>query len=99
MGLAYYDRQIIKEKSGKKDNKGKEILVGKVKDEVRKIKFRDDTYVADSKSRFADIVPEIDFDTDEFIKALTDAIKAEQSKSGKSFNETKKNKIKKKKKE
>lgn len=90
VGLAYYDRQIIKEKSGKKDNKGKEILVGKVKDEVRKIKFRDDTYVADSKSRFADIVPEIDFDTDEFIKALTDAIKAEQSKSGKSFNETKK---------
>ena len=46
--------------------------------------------VVDSGSRFADIVPEISFDADEFIKALTDAIKSEQSKSGRSFEETKK---------
>lgn len=90
LALAYNDRSIAKEKTGKKDFKGKEIVKGVVKGQERKIKFRDDLMVVDSGSRFADIVPEISFDADEFIKALTDAIKAEQSKSGKSFEETKK---------
>lgn len=44
----------------------------------------------DSGSRFADIVDEVAFDTDEFIQAITDAIKAEQAKSGKTFEQSEK---------
>ena len=42
--------------------------------ETRKIKFRDDAMIADAKSRFSKIIDEIVLDTDEFIKAITDAI-------------------------
>ena len=52
LGLAYFDRTIIKEKTGRKVIKGKKTVeeeVCKVKEEVRKIKFRDDNY-ADRKS-------------------------------------------------
>lgn len=91
LGLAYIDRQIIREKTGKKNIvTGKEEVKGKLKSETRKVKFRDDNYAVDSGSRFADIVNEIPLDADSFIEALTDAIKAEQSKSGKSFEEAKK---------
>ncbi len=90
LGLAYIDRTIAKEKTGKKNMvTKKEETVGKVKSEARKIKFRDDNFCVDSGSRFAEIVPEIDLDADDFIKALTDAIVNEQKKSGKSFEETK----------
>lgn len=90
LGLAYIDRTIVKEKTGKKNVvTKKEEIKGKVKQEVRKIKFRDDNFCVDSGSRFADIVPEINLDADEFIEALTNAIKAEQLKSGKTFEETK----------
>lgn len=89
LGVASIDREIIQEKTGKKDNKGKDVTKGVIAKESRKITFRDDSYSIDSKSRFADIIPEIPFDSDALIKALTDAIKAEQSKSGKSFEETK----------
>ena len=91
LGLAYIDRSIKTEKTGKKNVvTKKEETKNVIVDEKRKIKFRDDNYAVDSGSRFADIIPEINLDADEFIKALTDAIKAEQSKSGKSFEETKK---------
>lgn len=91
LGLAYIDRSIKTEKTGKKNivtkkDETKNVVV----DEKRKIKFRDDNYAVDSGSRFANIVSEINLDADELIKALTDAIKAEQAKSGKSFEETKK---------
>lgn len=90
LGLAYINREIIKEKTGKKNiATNKEIVVNKVSEESRKIKFRDDNYAVDSGSRFADIVSEIDMTPDEFIQALTDAILAEQKKSGKSVDETK----------
>lgn len=90
LGLAYYDRKIITEKTGKKNIvTKKEETVNKLTDQTRKIKFRDDNVAVDSGSRFAEIVPEIDMSADEFIKALTDAIKAEQSKSSKTFEETK----------
>ena len=56
--------------------------------------IRDDNYAVDSGSRFADIVDEIPMDVDEFIKALTDAIEAESSKSGKSLADTKKEQAK-----
>lgn len=89
LALAYFDRTISSEKTGKKDFKGNEVIKKTLKSQSRKIKFRDDAYVIDSGSRFAEIVPEIEFDSAEFIKALTDAIKAEQAKSNKSFDETK----------
>lgn len=91
LGLAYIDRTIVKEKSNKKNIvTKKEEMVNRVKSEARKIKFRDEGYAVDSGSRFADIVPEIDMNADAFIKALTDAIKAEASKSGKSIEDIKK---------
>ena len=88
LGLAYIDRTIIKEKTGKRNIvTNKEEVVNKVKEETRRIKFRDDNFCVDSGSRFADIVPEIPMTSDDFIKALTDAIKAEQSTSGKSYDD------------
>lgn len=89
LGVASIDREIVQEKTGKKDSKGKDVTKNVVAKESRKITFRDDSYSIDSKSRFADIIPEIPFDSDSLIKAIEDAIKAEQSKSGKSFEETK----------
>lgn len=90
LGLAYIDRQIVKEKTGKKNIvTNKEEVVNKVKGESRKIKFRDDNFCVDSGSRFAEIIDEIDLNADQFITALTDAIKAEQSKSGKTLEQSK----------
>ena len=81
LGLAYIDREIVKEKTGKKvPGTKKDEYMGKISGESRKIKFRDDNYAVDSGCRFADIVPEIPLDADAFIKALTDAIKSEASK-------------------
>jgi hypothetical protein len=78
IGLAYYDRTIITEKTGKKNIvTKKDITINKVTDETRKIKFRDDNMALDSGSRFADIIEEILLDPDALITALTDAIKAE----------------------
>ncbi len=91
LGLAYIDRQIVKEKTGKKNIvTNKEGQVNKVKGESRKIKFRDDNFCVDSGSRFAEIVDEIDLNADQFIEAITNAIKAEQSKSGKTLEQSKK---------
>ena len=89
LALAYVDREIVKEKTGKKDIKGKDVIKSSISEETRKIKFRDEGYAVDAGSRFSDIVPEVSMNADEFIKAIEDAIKAEQSKSGKSFEETK----------
>lgn len=78
VGIAYIDRELIKNKVN-----GKEVSV--VKSETRKIKFRDDNYTVDSGSRMGQIVSEIPFDADEFIKAMTDALEAEVKKGGKSI--------------
>lgn len=89
--LAYFDRELQKEKTGKKNIvTKKEEIKTTIKDETRKIKFRDDSFVVDSGSRFSDIVPEINLDADEFITAITDAIKAEISKNGTSVEDRKK---------
>lgn len=91
LGLLYIDRQLAAEKTGKKVfGTNKDETINKVVGETRKIRFRDDGAVVDCKSRFADIVPEIDCDADQFIKAITDAIKSEQSKSGISLEDAKK---------
>lgn len=91
VALAYIDREIVKEKTGRKNVVTKQdITVSKAVKESRVISFRDDTYSVDSKSRFANIVDRIPFDTDEFIKAITDAIEAEKTKNGKTMDEAKK---------
>lgn len=82
LGVASIDRDIVKEKNKKS---GKER--GIIQSESRKITFRDDDYALDSKSRFADIVDEIPLNADALIEALTNAIKAEVEKSGKSMSE------------
>lgn len=75
VGVACIDRSIETEGTGRKDIvTKKEITVNKVKDERRKIVFRDNSYSVDSKSRFSGIVNEIPLDSDELIKALKDAI-------------------------
>lgn len=90
LGVAAIDREIVKEKTGKKDFVTKEeIKKGVVKGETRKITFRDNNFVIDSKSRFSDIVESIPLDSDALIKAITDAIKSELSKSGKTVEESK----------
>ena len=89
--LAYFDRELQKEKTGKKNIvTKKEEIKTTIKDETRKIKFRDDSFVVDSGSRFSDIVPEIELDADAFITAITDAIKAEINKGGSSVEDRKK---------
>jgi hypothetical protein len=89
LGLAYYDRTIITEKTGKKNIvTKKDETINKITEQTRKIKFRDDNMALDSGSRFANIVEEINFNTDEFINALTNAIISEQSKSKKTLHET-----------
>ena len=91
VALAYIDRDVVKEKTGRKNVVTKEdITVSKAVKESRVISFRDDTYSVDSKSRFANIVDKIPFDTDEFIKAITDAIMAEKTKNGKTMAEAEK---------
>lgn len=77
VGIACVDRTIETEKTGRKNIvSNKDITVNKIKAERRKVIFRDDNYGVDSKSRFADIVNEVNLDSDEIIKALKDAIKA-----------------------
>ena len=89
--LAYFDRELQKEKTGKKNIvTKKEETKTVIKDETRKIKFRDDSFVVDSGSRFSDIKETINLDADEFIEAITDAIKAEINKNGGSVEERKK---------
>lgn len=81
VGVACLDRTIEAEGTGRVNiiNK-KEITVNKIKDEKRKIVFRDDSYSVDSKSRFAGIVDEIPLDSDALIQALKDAIQNSKKK-------------------
>ena len=91
LGVAYIDREIVKQKTGKKNIVTKEEEVkGRIVSESRRIAFRDDNYSVDSKSRFADIVDEIPLDADAFIKAMKDAILAEHSKGGKTVEQSEK---------
>lgn len=91
LGVAAIDREIVKEKTGKKNIvTGQDIKKGVVKSETRKITFRDDNFVIDSKSRFSNIVENIPFDSDELINAIIDAIKAELDKSGISYSDAEK---------
>ena len=91
LGLAFVDRQIVKEKTGRKNavtKKDEEKAI--IKEESRKIKFRDDSFVIDCGSRFENIVDEIDLNAEQLISAMTDAIKAEIAKGNTSYEESKK---------
>lgn len=91
IGLAYIDRDIVKEKTGRKNIATKQdITINKVAGETRVISFRDDSYSVDSGSRFADIVDKIPFDCDAFIEALQNAILAEQAKGTRTLEEAQK---------
>lgn len=95
LGVASIDREIIKQKTGKKNVvTKKDIEKGVVKSETRKITFRDDNYVIDSKSRMNNVMDSIPFDCDELINAIKSAIESEYSKSGKSLDEGKKEQAK-----
>lgn len=99
VGLAYFDRTIITEKTGKKNIvTKKEETVNRISEETRKIRFRDPAMAVDSKSRFAEIVPEIDFNVDDFIEAMKEAIKKEATKGDKSLDELEKEQAKEEKK-
>lgn len=88
VGIAYIDREVTSEKTGRKNVvTGQEETVSKVVSEARKIKFRDPNYCVDSGGRMSQIKEEINFDADEFIQAMKDALEAEVRKSGKSVEE------------
>ena len=85
VGIAYIDREIIKERTGRKNIvTGAEEFVNRVTSEARKIKFRDSSYCVDSGGRMSEIVEEIDFGPEEFVNAIKDALEAEVRKGGKS---------------
>ena len=91
VALAYIDREIVKEKTGRQNVvTKKDIEINKAVKESRVISFRDDTYSVDSGSRFADIIDRIAFDPDEFINAMQDAINKEKHKGGKTDAQIKK---------
>ena len=81
LGMAYIDREIALEKTGKRNLvTKKEETKSVVKAEARKIRFRDDSYSLDAGSRFSNIVDVIDLDADQLIDALKNAIKSEAEK-------------------
>lgn len=91
LGVASINREIVKEKTGKKNIvTKKDEEKGRIVSESRIVTFRDDNYTIDSKTRFADIVDSIPLDPDEFIKALQDAILKEHNKGTKTFEESQK---------
>lgn len=82
VAIAYLDRKVETVGTGRQNIVSrKEITMNKVVNEARRISFRDESnYIIDSKSRFANIVPDIPMDADAFIKAIKDAISSEKKK-------------------
>ena len=77
IGIAYIDRTLTQQEVGKENPITKEKkTITRVVSESRKVKFRDDSYTADSKSRLEKIVEEVSLDADEILNALRDAINA-----------------------
>lgn len=80
VGVACINRDVVKEETNRKNiMTHKAETINKVVSENRVIKFRDDNYAVDSKSRLKHIVSEIPLDADAFIKAIQNAIDAENS--------------------
>ena len=80
LGIAYIDRTLIQQEIGDENPvTHKKKVVNKITSESRKVKFRDDSYTADSKSRLKYIIDEVNLDENEIIKALKDAIAEEKT--------------------
>lgn len=90
IGICYVDREIITEKTNRKDIKGKAIEKNIVVNEARKICFRSDDYVTASKSRFPDIKGIIDLNAEDFIEAIESSIQKLIDKSTMSEEDIKK---------
>ena len=90
IGICYVDRDIITEKTNRKDIKGKTIEKNVIASEARKICFRSDDYVTASKSRFPDIEGIIDLNADDFINAIETSIQKLIDKSTMSESDIKK---------
>ncbi len=80
VACAYVERKIndietVRDAFAKKDKQ-----VGKLTEEKRVISFRDEEYAIDVKSHFEYIEPKIEFSTDNFIEAITEAIKKQSEK-------------------
>lgn len=83
IGIAYIDRTLTEQEIGKENPVTHEKkTITKVVSESRKVKFRDDSYTADSKSRLANIAEEVLLDADEILQALKDAISSANSVDG-----------------
>lgn len=79
LGIAYINRDLTQQEIGKENPiTHKKNTITKIVSESRKVKFRDDSYTADSKSRLKYIVDEVNLDENEIIKALKDAIEEEK---------------------
>lgn len=79
LGIAYIDRTLIQQEIGDENPvTHKKKIINKITSESRKVKFRDDSYTADSKSRLKYIIDEVNLDENEIIKALKDAIAEEK---------------------
>lgn len=91
LAIAYIDREIVKEKTGRKNavtKKDEEKFI--VKEETRKVRFRDNNYCMDCGSRFRDLPEVVDLNADQIIEAMISAIKAEISKGSISYEDSKK---------
>lgn len=90
IGIAYIDRTLTEQEIGKENPVTHEKkTITKVVSESRKVKFRDDSYTADSKSRLANIAEEVLLDADEILQALKDAISSANGVGGTSNSTTK----------
>ena len=79
LGIAYNNRDLTQQEIGKENPvTHKKNTITKIVSESRKVKFRDDSYTADSKSRLKYIVDEVNLDEHEIIRALKDAIAEEK---------------------
>lgn len=75
LGIAYIDRAMEEEEYGEQNPITKKRKTrNKITSEARKVKFRDDSYTADSKCRFASIIDEVPLDADALIEAMKNAI-------------------------
>ena len=82
IGIAYIDRTLTQQEIGKENPVTKEKkTITRIVSESRKVKFRDDSYTADSKSRLEGIAEEVLLDADEILQALREAVGASGSKS------------------
>lgn len=74
IGICYVDRDVITEKTNRKDYKGKTIEKNVIANEARKICFRSDNYATDCKSRFPEIESVIPMDAGALIETIESAI-------------------------